>query len=163
MLAPQTLLNGGAAAAYLTFVAGSDRARIGWPSLVALGARCSGLLGAVIATLAGYRAQRAFSVAQRKERERLEMPLGQEGTSGAGAGDDDQPGKMWTRSRGHHGNRWPWFRDCLVGYDASKKLPPDRHREHARTWQAWFLLTVLLSSIMFLAGVALAGISESGG
>lgn len=71
VIAPLTLLNGGAAAAWLTFLGGGSEVEASaiYPAL----AWAVGLVLAVGAAALGWRRQRAFSQAERWRRESLEM------------------------------------------------------------------------------------------
>lgn len=142
VVAPLTLLNGGAAAAWLSFIATRDSP----PSAAPVACWVAGLVFAVGAAHLGWRGQRAYQIAERYRREALELLWVFEPTP------DPRAVVAITTELGfdayltsHPDQSAPWFRSQKQSRDSVCV---------AKHFQLAFMVVVSLSTVAFLIGTA---------
>lgn len=143
VIAPLTVVNGGAAAAWLAFLGGEEVAPGGQWAALFWGA---GLLAAIAASFLGWRRQRAYSTAERLRREAWEL--------------------LWLRPEEPE---WAYLRQVVSQVAYEKRTWEAATHEWQRTlrkahesidkgqgFSLWFQTTVWVSALAFVAGAVWA-------
>ena len=148
VIAPLTVVNGGAAAAWLAFLGSGSRSDSGEWAVLFWG---GGLLAAIVAGYVGWRRQRAYSQAERFRREAFELLWLESGAP-------DWRHLTQVVSRVAFEKR-EWDSAAELWQDAL--LDGDRSIERARRFSYSFQSSVAVSAVLFVIGTAWAAASLS--